>query len=68
MAKENDEKFERKANLDYVKEKDRAAHHRMDGIDSNYKELSGKIDINHNFMVKAFTDLSTNVMKALSKK
>jgi len=68
MAKENEEKFEKKADVTLVEKLDRAAHHRMNGIDDNYKQLSTKIDSNHNFMIDKFTELTQAVMRAISKK
>ena len=68
MAKENEEKFEKKANTTLVKDLDRAAHHRMNGIDDDYKDLVKKIDFNHNFMIDKFQVLTQAVMDVISKK
>ena len=75
MAKENEEKFEKKASVvemgkleDYVDQQDRGLHKRVNKLEQNDVDLGKKIDDNHNFLIKLLTDLNTNVMNAISKK
>lgn len=68
INKDNQEKLNKKANLEYVDQQDRGIHKRVNRLEQNNVDLGKKIDDNHNFVIQLLTDLNTNVLKALSNK
>lgn len=63
--KDNDEKLKEKADLDYVKEKDSAIHHRISKVEKDHETLNKKIDSNHNLIIKMLQDINNNIMTAI---
>ncbi len=68
IKKENDVKFDKKANIAYVDQQDRSIHYRVNKLEIENDDLGKKIDKNHNFLIERIEALNNNVMKAISKK
>lgn len=65
--KDSEDKLKTKADIDYVKEKDSAIHHRISKVEKDHELLNTKIDSNHNLIITMLQDISNNIMNVIIK-